>query len=101
MYVLIDLEENVALNPEAGLIGEMDEHLITANLSLLMDNIDRLERIGKDLFDSLDPMTIPMVSHPNRAGIYRNAGRVANLAYGFIFGMLLAALVALALTGVM
>jgi len=101
MYVLIDLEENVALNPEAGLIGEMDEHLITSNLALMMDNIDRIEMVGKDLFDSLDPMTIPLVSHPNREGIYRNAGRVANLAYGFIFGMLMAALVALGLRGVM
>ncbi|CAD7769461.1 Tetrahydromethanopterin S-methyltransferase subunit B [Candidatus Methanoperedenaceae archaeon GB50] len=99
MYVLIDLEENVALNPETGLLGEMDEHLITTNLALMMESVERLARIGKDLFDSLDPTTTPMVSYPNREGIYRNAGRIANLAYGFIFGMLLAALVALALKG--
>jgi len=101
MYVLIDIEESVALNPETGLFGEMDEHLITANLAMMVESVDRLGRIGKDLFDSLDPMTTPMVSHPGREGIYRNAGRVANLAYGFIFGMLLAALVALGLKGVM
>ncbi|MHC1584105.1 MAG: tetrahydromethanopterin S-methyltransferase subunit MtrB [Methanosarcinales archaeon] len=99
MYVLIDLEENVALDPEHGLQGEMDEHLTIGNLAVMVESVNRIERIGKDLFDSLDPMTIPMVSHPNREGIYRNAGRIANLAYGFIIGMLLAALVALGLRG--
>ena len=101
MYVLIDLDENVAIDPELGVIGEMDEYNITANLAIMADRLDKLENIADDLFESLDPMTTPLITYPNREGIYRNLGRVSNFAYGFIFGMLIAALMALGLKGVM
>lgn len=99
MYVLIDLEEKIALDPTLGIAGEMDEHRIAANLSLMIDRIDKLDTIADDLLKSLDPRTAPMISYPNREGIYMNFGRVANLAYGMIAGLIVAALIALGLMG--
>jgi tetrahydromethanopterin S-methyltransferase subunit B len=100
MYVLVDLEEKVAIDPTTGIAGEMDEHRIAANLSLMIDRMDKLDTIADDLLKSLDPRTAPMISYPNREGIYMNLGRVTNFAYGMIAGFLVAALIALGLMGV-
>ena len=42
-------------------------------------------------------MTTPLVSYPSREGIYLNLGRVTNFVYGFMAGLLIAALIVLAM----
>ena len=93
MYVIIDPEEKVALDPYNGIIAEMDEEHVLANLAPLSDRIDALEAVARNLALSLDPMTVPRHSYPNREGIYLNLGRITNLVYGLILGLLIGSVV--------
>ncbi|CAG0983166.1 tetrahydromethanopterin S-methyltransferase subunit B [Methanosarcinales archaeon] len=97
MYAIIDEEVPVAIDPYSGIVAEMDPGKVAVNLAAVVDKIDRLDDIASDLFKSLDPMTTPLVSYPNREGIYLNLGRVTNLVYGLMAGLLIAALIILAM----
>lgn len=97
MYAIIDEEVPVAIDPYSGTVAEMDPGKIAVNLAAVVDKIDRLEDIANDLFKSLDPMTTPLVSYPNREGIYVNLGRLTNFVYGFMAGLLIVALIILAM----
>jgi tetrahydromethanopterin S-methyltransferase subunit B len=93
MYAIIDSEEKVALDPYNGIIALMDEDRMTANLAVVSDRIDALELIAQDLLGSLDPMTTPLISYSNREGIYVNLGKITNLVYGIILGLLIGAII--------
>ncbi len=97
MYAIIDEEVPVAIDPYSGTVAEMDPGKIAVNLAAVVDKIDRLDDIANDLFKSLDPMTAPLISYPNREGIFLNLGRVTNFVYGFMAGLLIAALILVAL----
>ncbi len=97
MYAIIDEEVPVAIDPYSGTVAEMDPGKVAVNLAAVVDKIDRLEDIANDLFKSLDPMTTPLVSYPNREGIYVNLGRLTNFVYGFMAGLLIAAFIILAM----
>ncbi len=97
MYAIIDEEVPVAIDPYSGTVAEMDPGKVTVNLAAVVDKIDRLEDIANDLFKSLDPMTTPLVSYPNREGIYVNLGRLTNFVYGFMAGLLIVAVIILAM----
>lgn len=97
MYAIIDEEVPVAIDPYSGIVAEMDTGKVAVNLAAVVDKLDRLEDIANDLFKSLDPMTTPLVSYPGREGIYLNLGRITNFVYGFMTGLLIAALIILAM----
>ncbi len=97
MYAIIDEEVPVAIDPYSGIVAEMDPEKVAVNLAAVVDKLDRLEDIANDLFKSLDPMTTPLVSYPGREGIYLNLGRITNFVYGFMTGLLIAALIILAM----
>lgn len=99
MYAIIDQDLKIALDPYAGKIAEMDESNVISNLAMLGDRIDKLDVLSRDLMNSLDPMTIPFLSYPNREGIFVNLGRVTNFFYGIIAGLLITALLLVALGG--
>ncbi len=99
MYAIIDQDLKIALDPYTGMIAEMDEANVVSNLAVLGDRIDKLEVLSKDLINSLDPTTIPFLSYPNREGIFVNLGRVTNFFYGITAGLLITALLLLALGG--
>lgn len=99
MYAIIDQDLKIALDPYIGKIAEMDEANVVSNLAVLGDRIDKLEVLSKDLINSLDPDTIPFLSYPNREGIFVNLGRVTNFFYGITAGLLITALLLLALGG--
>ena len=100
MYAIIDPDEKVALDPYEGVIALMDERTHVVNLAPVSESIDRLEAIGMDLQNSLDPSTIPLMSYPNREGIYINLGRVTNFVYGSIAGLVAAAVIIVAMGAV-
>ncbi len=93
MYAIIDEKLQVAIEPYSGVVAEMDSDNVVVNLAVIVDKIDRLEDIANNLLTSLDPMTLPLISHPNREGIYLNLGKVTNFVYGFIIGLLISALI--------
>jgi len=92
MYAIIDPDEKVALDPYNGIIAEMDEEHVQANLAVVSDRIDTLEAVACDLMRSLDPNTTPLLSYPNREGIYLNLGKITNLVYGIILGLFISAI---------
>ena len=92
MYALIDPDEKVALDPYNGIIAQMDEEHVQANLAVVSDRIDTLEAVASDLMRSLDPGTTPLISYPNREGIYLNMGKITNLVYGIILGLFISAI---------
>ena len=96
MYAIIDEEVPTAIDPYAGVVAEMDESNVAVNLASVVDNIDRLEDIANNLMGSLDPTTLPLVSYPNREGIYLNLGKVTNFVYGFMAGLLILSLIFIA-----
>ena len=87
MYVIVDPDVNVAIDPASGIAAEMDPSLPIANIAELADRIEEIERAAIDLVDSLNPATVPYPSYPNREGIYLNLGRVSNAVIGFILGL--------------
>lgn len=93
MYAIIDESLQVAIEPYSGVVAEMDNSNVVVNLATIVDKIDRLEDIANDLLASLNPMTTPLISHPDRGGIYLDLGKVTNFIYGFITGLLISALV--------
>ncbi|MFQ6063761.1 MAG: tetrahydromethanopterin S-methyltransferase subunit MtrB [Methanosarcinales archaeon] len=93
MYVTIDRDEKVALDPITGVIAELDENVIVADLGVLHNRIDQLEKLSAELFNSLDPRTAPYVSYPNREGIFLKQGLIANFIYGLLVGLIIVTLV--------
>jgi tetrahydromethanopterin S-methyltransferase subunit B len=92
MYAIIDQDEKIALDPYNGIIAQMDEEHVLANLAVVSDRIDTLEAVAGDLMLSLDSNTTPLISYPNREGIYLNLGKITNLVYGLILGLLISAI---------
>jgi len=87
MYVIVDPDVNVAINPVSGIAAEMNPVQPIANIVELSDRIEEIERAAIDLVDSLNPATVPYPSYPNREGIYLNLGKVSNAVIGFILGL--------------
>jgi tetrahydromethanopterin S-methyltransferase subunit B len=87
MYVIVDPDVNVAIDPASGIAAEMDPSLPIANIAELSEGIEEIERAAIDLVDSLNPATVPYPSYPNREGIYLNLGKVSNAVIGFILGL--------------
>ncbi|NLU03955.1 MAG: tetrahydromethanopterin S-methyltransferase subunit B, partial [Methanothermobacter sp.] len=48
-----------------------------------------LEATADDLINSLDPTTTPLDSYPGREGVYLTAGKLTNMVYGFILGLII------------
>ena len=87
MYVIVDPDVNVAIDPVSGIAAEMNPVQPIANIVELSDRIEEIERAAIDLVDSLNPATVPYPSYPNREGIYLNLGKVSNAVIGFILGL--------------
>ncbi len=87
MYVIVDPDVNVAIDPASGIAAEMNPVQPIANIAELSEGIEEIERAAIDLVDSLNPATVSYPSYPNREGIYLNLGRVSNAVIGFIIGL--------------
>lgn len=89
-------EQNLSLDPSTGVIGTAVKGAVLVSLDGVNEQLDQLEIAVDDLYTSLDPTTVGHESYPGREGVYLQAGKLTNIVYGFIVGMIL--MVALFLT---
>ena len=82
-------EMNLTLDPSTGKLGAAVGGAVIVSLDTVNKQLDELEIAVDDLYTSLDPTTAPANSFPGREGVYMNAGKLTNMVYGFIIGLIL------------
>jgi len=82
-------ESNLTLDPSTGMLGAAMKGAVLVSLDGVNEQLDQLEIAVEDLYTSLDPSTVGPDSFPGREGVYLNAGKLTNMVYGFIIGMVL------------
>ncbi|BAM70302.1 tetrahydromethanopterin S-methyltransferase subunit B [Methanothermobacter thermautotrophicus] len=88
--VKIAPEYNLTLDPSTGMIGAaLGREVIILSMDEINEQIAELEATADDLINSLDPTTIPQGSYPGREGVYLTAGKLTNMVYGFILGLII------------
>jgi tetrahydromethanopterin S-methyltransferase subunit B len=80
-------EMNLTLDPSTGKLGAAVGGAVIVSLDNVNKQLDELEIAVEDLYTSLDPSTAPINSFPGREGVYMEAGKLTNMVYGFILGM--------------
>ncbi|ADP77579.1 tetrahydromethanopterin S-methyltransferase, subunit B [Methanothermus fervidus DSM 2088] len=100
-FIHVAPEFNLALDPSAGVISTaLGRDVIVLSMDDLNKELDKLEVAVDNLYNSLDPNTIPPESYPGREGIYITQGKITNMIYGFVFGLIVFALILLKFGGV-
>jgi len=88
--VKIAPEYNLTLDPSTGMIGAaLGREVIILSMDEINEQIAALEATADDLINSLDPTTTPLDSYPGREGVYLTAGKLTNMVYGFILGLII------------
>ena len=83
-------ESNLTLDPSTGMIGAaLGRDVIILSMDDINAEIATLEATADDLVNSLDPTTTAEGSYPGREGVYLTAGKLTNMVYGFILGLVL------------
>ena len=83
-------ESNLTLDPSTGMIGAaMGRDVVIVSMDTINEQLNELEIGVNDLYSSLDPSSIPANSFQGREGVYKQAGTLTNLAYGFIVGLII------------
>ncbi len=82
-------EMNLTLDPSSGIVGAAVGGAVIVSLDTVNEQLNELEIAVDDLYNSLDPTTAPANSFPGREGVYMNAGKLTNMVYGFIIGLIL------------
>lgn len=83
-------ESNLTLDPSTGMIGAaLGREILILSMDDINSEIDTLEATADDLVNSLDPSTTSEGSFPGREGVYLTAGKLTNMVYGFILGLIL------------
>ena len=82
-------EMNLTLDPSSGKLGAAVGGAVIVSLDTVNEQLNELEIAVDDLYNSLDPTTAPANSFPGREGVYMNAGKLTNMVYGFIIGLIL------------
>jgi tetrahydromethanopterin S-methyltransferase subunit B len=82
-------ESNLTLDPSTGMLGAAMKGAVLVSLDGVNEQLNELEIAVEDLYTSLDPTTVGPDSFPGREGTYITAGKLTNLVYGFILGMIL------------
>jgi tetrahydromethanopterin S-methyltransferase subunit B len=83
-------ESNLTLDPSTGIIGAaLGRDVVLVSLDGVNQQLDELEVAVEDLYTALDPTTVSEGSYPGREGAYLTAGKLTNMVYGFIVGLLL------------
>ena len=80
-------EMNLTLDPSTGKLGAAVGGAVIVSFDTVNEQLDELEIAVKDLYTSLDPTTAAVNSFPGREGVYMEAGKLTNMVYGFIVGM--------------
>ena len=83
-------ESNLTLDPSTGMIGAaLGRDVVIVSMDGVNEQLSELEVAVEDLYRSLDPSSVPEGSFPGREGVYLTAGKLTNMVYGFILGLVL------------
>jgi tetrahydromethanopterin S-methyltransferase subunit B len=82
-------ESNLTLDPVSGILGAALKGAVLVSLDGVNEQLNELEIAVEDLYNSLDPTTVSEGSYPGREGTYLTAGKLTNMVYGFVIGMIL------------
>ncbi len=83
-------ESNLTLDPSTGMIGAaLGREILILSMDDINSEINTLEATADDLVNSLDPSTTSEGAFPGREGVYLTAGKLTNIVYGFILGLIL------------
>ncbi|AXV37351.1 MAG: tetrahydromethanopterin S-methyltransferase subunit B [Methanobacteriaceae archaeon] len=83
-------EFNITLDPSSGVVGtSLGREAIILSMDEINQQISSLETTADDLMNSLDPTTTSEGAYPGREGVYLTAGKLTNIVYGFILGLVL------------
>jgi tetrahydromethanopterin S-methyltransferase subunit B len=82
-------EYNLTLDPSSGILGAaLGGNAVLVTLDTVNEQLDELEIAVDDLYESLDPTSAPKDSFPGREGTYMSAGKLTNMVYGFVVGLI-------------
>jgi len=87
--VTIAPELNLTLDPSTGRVGAGMKGAVLVSMDDINAEISTLEAAADDLMNSLDPTTTSEGSYQGREGVYLTAGKLTNVVYGFILGLVL------------
>jgi tetrahydromethanopterin S-methyltransferase subunit B len=88
--VKIAPELNLTLDPSTGIVGaSLGREVLILSMDTINEQITELEAAANDLYTALDPSTTSEGSYPGREGVYLTAGKLTNMVYGFILGLVL------------
>jgi tetrahydromethanopterin S-methyltransferase subunit B len=88
--VKIAPELNLTLDPSTGIVGaSLGREVLILSMDAINEQITELEAAANDLYTALDPTTTSLGSYPGREGVYLTAGKLTNMVYGFILGLVL------------
>lgn len=82
-------EANLALDPSTGILGAALGGAVLVSLDGVNEQLNELEVAVEDLYNALDPTTTSEGSFPGREGVYLTAGKLTNMVYGFVLGLIL------------
>jgi tetrahydromethanopterin S-methyltransferase subunit B len=81
---------NLTLDPSTGMLGAaLGRDVVLVSMDTINQQLDELEIGVEDIYTSLDPTTVSPGSYPGREGVYMNAGKLTNMVYGFVLGLIL------------
>ena len=88
--VKIAPELNLTLDPSTGIVGaSLGREVLILSMDAINEQITELEAAANDIYMALDPSTTSLDSYPGREGVYLTAGKLTNMVYGFIVGLVL------------
>ena len=83
-------EMNLTLDPSSGVLGAaLGRDVVLVSMDTINNQLDELEIAVEDIYTCLDPTTVSPGSFPGREGVYLNAGKLTNMVYGFVLGLIL------------
>jgi tetrahydromethanopterin S-methyltransferase subunit B len=81
--VKIAPELNLTLDPSSGVIGaSLGREVLILSMDTINEQITELEAAANDIETALDPTT-------TSEGVYMTAGKLTNMVYGFVLGLIL------------
>ena len=83
-------EMNLTLDPSTGTLGaKCMKGAVLVSLDGVNEQLNELEIAVEDLYTSLDPSSVSAGAYPGREGTYLTAGKLTNMVYGFLVGLIL------------
>lgn len=91
-------EMNLTLDPSTGMLGAaLGREAVIVSMDVINQQITELEMTADDLYHALDPSTTSLDAYPGREGVYLTAGKLTNMTYGFIIGLVVILAILMAL----